>query len=225
MAKTAMTKRLMIDKANSNVVIVTAVAAFVVVFSLIASKTLFSQAAYQNRVIGKKHAAVARLKDNIKETAQLKTAYDAFTSTPQNAIGGNPDGSGPQDGNNAKIVLDALPSSYDFPALATSIESLITSNAGLTIDSITGTDDEVNQSSNQTSSNPTTVAIPFQLSVEGNYQSIQDLIGKFEHSIRPFQMQTIDLSGTQDDLTLNLTAQTFYQPAKVLNLKNTVVVK
>lgn len=216
-------KRLMIDQANAKIVVYVSVAAFIVVFSLVATKTLISQASYQNHVISKKRAAVTQLKTDIAATGQLKTAYDAFTNTPQNMIGGNPDSNGPQDGSNAKLVLDALPSNYDFPGLTTSLEALL-NGQGVTISSITGTDDEVAQSANKTSVTPQAVPIPFSISVQGNYASIQNVINAFQNSIRPLQVLTFNLAGTQDKLTLSLTAQTYYQPAKSLNI-NKVVVK
>lgn len=218
------TKRALIDKANSMVVIVAGVAAFVTVFSLVASKNLVSQAGYQNRVLTAKHQAVKQLQADLSATDRLTQEYNQFVNAGKtNAIGGDPNGTGAQDGNNAKIVLDALPSAYDFPALATSLEKLVTSVDGLTINSISGTDDEVTQSANTASSSPQPVPMPFQVSVTGNYQAIQSLIGEFEHSIRPFQVQTISLSGDQDKLTLSLSAQTFYQPAKSLSNKTKVV--
>lgn len=216
-------KRLMIDQANARIVAYVSVAAFIVVFSLVATKTLISQAAYQNRVISKKRVAVNQLKTDISATTQLKTAYDAFTGTSQNVLGGNPDGDGPQDGNNAKIVLDALPSSYDFPGLTTSLEALL-NGQGVTINSISGTDDEVAQSANQSSVSPQPVPIPFSVSVQGDYTSIQNVINAFQNSIRPIEVQTLNLTGNQGKLTLTLTAQTYYQPAKSLNI-NKVVVK
>lgn len=222
MAKNSLTKRVLIDQANSRVVIITGVAAFIVVFSLVAVKALVSQANYQNHVISAKRAAVTQLKTDISASAQLKTSYRAFIGTTQNVLGGNPSGNGAQDGNNAQIVLDALPSSYDFPALAASLEKIL-SNQNLAINSITGTDDEVAQSSNSSSGTPTPVAMPFQVSVSGDYQSIQNLIGQFEHSIRPFQIQTLSISGDQSKLTVNIGAQTFYQPAKTLTIGKKVV--
>jgi len=217
------TKRMLIDKANARLVTYVSVAAFIVVFSLVATKTLISQAAYQNRVIDKKKAAVSQLKSDIAATSQLKTAYDAFTGTSQNVLGGDPSGSGAQDGDNAKVVLDALPSSYDFPGLTTSLDTLL-SNQQVKIDSISGTDDEVAQSANQSSVNPQPVPMPFTVNVEGDYNGIQNVIKAFENSIRPIQVQQMSLTGTQGKLTLSVTAQTYYQPAKSLNI-NKVVVK
>jgi Tfp pilus assembly protein PilO len=215
-------KRLLIDKANARVVVYVSIAAFILVFSLVATKTLISQANYQNHVISKKRAAVNQLKSDIATSDQLKKHYQAFNSTAQNAIGGNPDGTGSQDGNNAKIVLDALPTDYDFPGLTTSLEALL-GGQNVKIDSISGTDDEVAQSSNQSSTNPQPVAIPFSVSVEGDYTGVQNVIGVFEKSIRPIQIQAIDISGAQGKLTMSVTAQTYYQPAKSLNISKTVV--
>lgn len=216
-------KRLLIDKANTRIVIYVSVAAFILVFSLVATKTLVSEAAYQNRVISAKRVAVNQLKADLSATTKLQSSYNAFVNMPQNALGGNPDGTGPQDGNNAKIVLDALPSTYDFPGLTTSLDNLLSSQSGITIDGISGTDEEATLGNNQSSSNPQPQPIPFSVSVTGNYSSLQGVISTFERSIRPIQVQTLDISGTEPDLTMSITAQTYFQPAKSLNISEKVV--
>ncbi len=215
-------KRTLIDKANTRVVVVVSIAAFLAVFSLVATKTLISQARYQDRVISAKRDARDQLKKDIDAVSDLKSSYEAFTSTAQNAIGGNPSGAGSQDGNNAKIVLDALPSSYDFPALATSLETLV-ANQGVKINTISGTDDGATQSANTSSSAPQPIAIPFTLSVTGSYPNVQKVISSLEKSIRPIQIQTLDISGSKDSLNLSVTAQTYYQPAKSLNITTKVI--
>jgi Pilus assembly protein, PilO len=211
------TKRLLIDKTNSRNVIMTAIAAFVVVFTLVAAKSLISQAAYQNRVINADKTALSQLKSDIQATNALVTSYQAFVGTPQNVLGGNPSGKGAKDGDNAKIVLDALPSEYDFPALATSLEKLLTTNK-IQIQSITGTDQEVSQQSAAANSNPQPVAMPFQITVSGNYTAVQALINEFGQSIRPIQVQSIQLSGDQNNMSMTLSAQTYYQPQKQLSI-------
>lgn len=223
MAKTAsFTKRTLITKANSTMVIVTGIAAFVVVFSVVASKTLISQASYQNRVIAVKKQALATLESDLSARDSLVASYKAFVGTPQNVLGGNPDGTGDQDGDNAKIILDSLPSKYDFPALATSLEKLISSQ-GLLIMGISGTDEEITQSVNQTGTEPQPIAMPFQLQVGGSYESIQNLVDVFRRSIRPFQIQKIEISGDEGSMTATIDAQTFYQPEKNLTIKSEVV--
>jgi hypothetical protein len=125
MAQARSIKQNLINKANTTIVAVTAGACFVIIFSLVGSAQLISQLSYQNKIISHKKDALKTLKDDISATADLTTSYNAFINTSQNVLGGDPNGTGPQDGNNAKIVLDSLPGTYDFPALATSIESIL----------------------------------------------------------------------------------------------------
>lgn len=211
------TKRLMIDKTNGRIVVITAIAAFIMVFTLVAAKALISQAAYQNRVIKADKTALNQLKSDIQATNSLVTSYQAFVSTSQNVIGGNPQGSGGKDGDNAKIVLDALPSEYDFPALATSLEKLLTSQK-VQIESINGTDEEATQQATLSSPKPQPVAMPFQISVTGSYPALQGLINTFGNSIRPMQIQTMQLSGDESNMSLTISAQTYYQPQKELSI-------
>ncbi len=218
----ASTKRLMIDKANSTIVIVVAVASFVTVFSLVASRALLSQRSYQARVTAEKEKAAKQLKDNATAVASLQTSYKAFVGTSSNLLGGNPNGTGDKDGDNARIILDALPSKYDFPAVASSLEKLLT-NQSLKIISISGSDQEVQQEANGSSPTPTTVDMPFNIVVSGSYGALQSLLTTLERSIRPIQIQTVDLSGTDSNMTMTISAKTFYQPEKTLNISTKVV--
>ncbi len=223
MAKTqSLTKRNLITQANKRIVTATAVAAFVVVFSLFAAKSLISQAAYQNKVISGKKKAVAQLKADLNARDDLVTSYQAFIGTQQNIIGGNPTGNGPKDGDNAKIVLDALPSKYDFPALTTSLEKII-NDQGLSITSISGMDDEVAQSAKQSSSAPQPIPMPFQIQVGGSYASVQNLISVLDRSVRPFHLKTVELTGNDSSMVATISGETYYQPEKNLNIKTEVV--
>lgn len=215
-------KHLQITKSQTVIVASAAVAAFLLVFSLVASKSLIDQISYNNRVISAKKTAVNQLRTNTETADQLVNSYKAFVGTSQNALGGNPQGTGPRDGDNSKIVLNALPSVYDFPALTTSLEKLLTSQQ-LEIASITGNDDEVAQSANEASPNPEPVEIPFEISGTGTYGAVQSTVDVFGKSIRPFKIETIQLSGGQTSMTLSMTAKTYYQPAKNFSITKKVV--
>lgn len=211
-----MGKRALIDKANSTMVIAIAVAGFLVVFALFASKALLSQRSYQSRVIGKKEAAVDQLKANQEAVDKLAVNYKAFVETQDNVIGGNPNGSGDRDGNNAKIVLDAMPSKYDFPAFITSVEKLLkTKNFELT--SVGGTDDEVTQTGTQDNAPDAPVEIPFQFSTEvGSYNRVKDALSLLEQSIRPISVRklTITGGGPGSPITMQTEAVSYYLGAK-----------
>jgi Tfp pilus assembly protein PilO len=215
-------KRLQIDKSQSTMLITAAIAAFVLSFALVGGKALVSQIAYQNKVISAKKEAVKQLRSNVQATASLESSYKAFVSTSQNVLGGNPQGSGQQDGDNAKIILDALPSKYDFPALTSSLEKIM-AGQNLTIESISGSDDEVNQAGNASSPSPEAVAMPFQLAATGSYQASQSLINALDKSIRPFQVQKLQISGGESIMSIKVEAQTYYQPAKNFNITKKVV--
>lgn len=219
---TAFTKRALISKANSSMVIATTAAAFVLVFALVSGKALISQMAYQNRVINAKKTALTQLKSDLEARDSLQASYNSFVAENPNVIGGNADGDGEEDGDNATLILDSLPSYYDFPALTTSLEKIINSQ-NMSILGITGTDQEATEGDNQTSPTPEAVVMPFVVDVSGSYQSVQELTDVFQKSIRPFQIQTIQLSGDEGSMTASISAQTYYQPGKTLNIKSEVV--
>jgi hypothetical protein len=216
-------KRALIDKANVSVVIAVSIAAFVTIFSLVAAKALLSQRAYQGRVIHAREKARNQLIANVKAADTLTDSYKQFVSSQENVIGGSATGGGERDGDNARIVLDALPSKYDFPALATSLEKLI-KGQNLTIDTITGIDDESNQQKTASSNSPQAIEMPFKVSVKGGYDSVQNLVGVLERSIRPFSINELQLDAeTGSQLTLTIDAKTYYQPEKNFEFKSEVV--
>lgn len=214
-------KHLQINKANSNMVVIISVAAFVVVFSLVASRALLEKSSYQRRVINAKQKASTTLKQNVKAANSLQVSYKAFVSNPDNIIGGNPSGTGDSDGDNAKITLDALPSQYDFPALTSSLEKILSKNS-FKIESIVGTDDEVAQQNSQTAT-PKPIEMPFTFGVGANLGTTKDLLDILHRSIRPIIVDSIDITGNNSDLKLNITAKTYYQPALNLKIQTEVV--
>jgi hypothetical protein len=214
-------KRIQIDKANVATVVTVSVACFLTIFALVASHAVWSQLSYQSKVIKQKTTTRNTLVSNLKARDQLVSQYQGFVSTTTNVIGGSASGTGEKDGDNAKIILDALPSKYDFPAVATSLEKLLTGN-GLAINSINGSDDEVAQSGS-TATTPQPVEMPFQMSFAGNTDQTAALFATLQSSIRPIQVQTITISGSDALVTTTVSAVTYYQPEKSLNIKSEVV--
>lgn len=214
-------KRLQVDKANVSIVVTVSVAVFLTVFALVAAKGLLGQMAYQSKVIEAKSKTRQILKDNLSARDQLVTQYQAFVSTTTNVINGSSAGTGDRDGDNAKIILDALPSKYDFPAVGTSLEKLIQAN-GLTITTISGTDDEIAQSG-QTSVSPQPIEMPFQVGLEGSTDQTAKFFEAIQRSIRPIKAQIVTITGDDAKITTTITANTYYQPEKNLNIREEVV--
>ncbi len=217
--KTSQSKRVLVEKANQMIVVVTAVAAFVTVFSLVAGKTLINQESYQNRIITAKNTALKQLKTDVTNVDKLDNSYETFVSNPTNLLGSDSTVAGADNGD---IVLDALPSQYDFPALISSVEKVINDN-GLTINAISGTDLESSEGSNSSSISPKPIAMPFSFTVNGPYLNILSLVSTLESSIRPFQIQTEQISGNQTDLSLTISAQTYYQPGVKFSISSEII--
>ena len=212
--------RLEIDKDQSTMILVIAIAAIVSVFCLVSAKALLSQAAYQRRVVNARHAAASQLEANIQNANTLSNQYtNVFEGTSAtNVIGGKNTTAAsaqPPDGDNGRIVLDALPTTYDFPALLTSMSKLL-ANDNIGAPSIGGTDDSSSVSSSP-SSNPQPVSISLSISGSGSYSDVQNLFKDMERSIRPFDITKLTLSGNESTMSFSVEVTTYYQPAKTLN--------
>lgn len=249
MAQRISTKKIAIDKAYATIVIAVAVAAFIGVFSLVASKALLDQRSYQSKVIGAKKEALTTLEDNIITADQLTVAYQEFIGATTNVLGGNPSGDADRDGDNARIILDALPSKYDFPALTTSIDKLLRDNT-FPPTGITGTDNEAlypaggdaDPSSSSSTGEPSTemafstdaaianpdnaggaVEMPFSVEISVSNKRGKAFMRLFERSIRPINILVLDIKGNGKKLELSISAVTYFQPEKKVNVRTEVV--
>jgi hypothetical protein len=215
------TKHLQISKANTIITATVAIASFITVASLVAMRSMLQTRSLQSKVISDKELAVKTLKQNIEAVDTLEVAYKEFVGRPNNIIGGSSTGSGDRDGDNAKLVLDALPSKYDFPALTTSIEKVLT-QSNFKIIEISGIDDEVAQGG-KTSEMPEVVEMPFSFTIGGGYDAMHDLIKSLERSIRPIQIKTLEFKADSGGLQLTVEAKSFYQSAKEFNITTKAV--
>lgn len=232
------TKRLQIDKANSTIVIAVSVAAFVTAFSLVAARSLIARQSYQNKVITAREEARDQLQENINAIDDLKIKYTEFVNRQENMIKGSSNGNGERDGDNARIVLDALPSKYDFPALVSSLEKIL-AERNYKIETIGGTDNEAsigdNVANTDTQVDPSAVSgaapvvssavdMPFEVSASGTYKGIIELLGVFKNSIRPLYVQTFSISaGDANNVQLTVQGKSYYQPERTLNITEEVV--
>ena len=215
-------KHLQIDKDNSRAFAMVAIAAVIVVFCAISARALLNQGSYQRRVVNAKNDTVEQLKKNIEAANSLAKQYEVFEAANPNSIGGNsqvPENAPPPDGKNSRITLDALPTSYDFPALISSISKLLGIH-GISGASVGGTD-QGSGASAQPAANPqpqTIADIP--VTGTSSYGEVQALIRDFERSIRPYDVTSLQINGNDGQMTVNMNINTYYQPATTLELEN-----
>jgi hypothetical protein len=227
-------KHLQIDKANNAIFIIVALAVIVSVFSLVSAKTLLGESSYQHKALKEKNIAIETLKENITAANTLKKQYDSFESQNPNIISGRGgldiaeaisagiDQNGAiqlngqtvnlsgQDGDNAKIVLDALPSRYDFPALISSVEKVANLN-NTPLQSVSGTDDSQSESASNSAAQSSPASIAFSITSQTSYSTLQTFIKSLEHSIRPVDITQLSIKGSSDTMTADIEANTYYQ--------------
>lgn len=213
-------KRVQISQAQSRIMLIVSIATVITVFCLVSSKALVSQAAYQKRLVSARESSVKQLQANKSASLTLIDQYNNVfqnTSTATNIIGGKFDTNAaalPPNQDNARIVLNALPTSYDFAGLISSVAKILSDN-GISSQSITGTDESATATTSA-SATPQPVEIKLTIGGQGSYDSIQKVVKDLERSIRPFDIRTIQLNGTNSTMTFTAEISTYYQPAKTL---------
>lgn len=218
MAKISLSaKRSQIDKANATMIMFVAIAAFIFAFTLVSSRALLNQRSYQSRVIKEKEIALKQLKVNNVESEILISTYKSWVAEQINIIGGSSVGKGERDGDNAVVILDALPSKYDFPAFATSLDKLVT-NPNYKDATATGTDDELTQNSSKATPETKPIKIPFSIGLTANFQSTQEFLDSLNKSIRPMSIMSLQIGGSDSELTISITGISYYQPQKTISI-------
>jgi hypothetical protein len=215
-------KHIQINKAQKTMLVVTVAATVITVFSVIISRTLLAQARFQSHVISARHEATKQLKENVEAARTLASQYNQVFegSSPTNVIGGVNDPSPeavPPNGDNGRLVLNALPTAYDYPALLTSVSKLLAQD-GIGTPSIGGSD-QSSTVDNSPSPNPKVLNIDLSVSGTATYNGVQSLIKDFGRSIRPYDITKLSLNGSESSMSVSINLTTYYQQAKTLKLK------
>ena len=79
-------KRILIDRANSSMTVMIALALCSVVAALVLTLALTKQMAYRGRVVKEKKAAAKVLKQNSLAVASLVTSFESFDSASESLI-------------------------------------------------------------------------------------------------------------------------------------------
>lgn len=213
-------KSLKNDRSGSGLVIAVAVATVITVFCLVSSKTLFSQASYNKKVLDARRDALNQLNANIEAADKLVAQYQIFqTGSSTNIIGGKNStdpGLQPPDGDNARLVLNALPSRYDFPALISSVTKILDNNR--VSNQIIDADDKSQEVNSDPTANPKIQTINITVGGTTDYNGLRAVIRDFERSTRPFDITKIDIRGSDTNMSFNLTMDTYFQPPLTLSL-------
>jgi len=217
---TGLKKRQQIEVAGRLMFIWVAVAAVAVSFCLATGQYLFTKWDYNNKILSKKYTAAQTLANNVTNAQKLKTEVDNLIANQDLAsVKTNPDDP------NIKSVLDALPTTFDPAALATSLQQVILSRSGVSIESISVPPDTDLSATASTTGAAVTgpQEIKFSFVVTGTYDKIKALVVDLERTIRPIRINDMTLNGSDSNLRASFDASTFYQPSQTVKLGSETV--
>lgn len=198
---TITTKQHKIQQSSRMIFIAIMFASVVVAFSLVSLKFMYEQWRFNEALHAEKEAVRDQLKDNIENAQALKRSFTQLEAAAPLISS--------QDKQNSSVILDALPSKYDYPALATSIEKL-TKLSGVGMESFDGKDEELGAVDSSTT--PAPIEIEFSVSVTGQYKDIQKFMKNIEKSIRPLDVTGMKLMGEEENMKASFDMVTYYQP-------------
>lgn len=223
----ALRKRQQIAKANRTMFLWVAAVSVIVGFAAVGSIFLVQKLAFNQKVINEKNKTVSILTKNNAAVAELEDSIRLLdTNEALNSAKAKPDDKALQ------VVLDALPADANSLALGSSLQhKLIEGIAGLTLESISTTPVagvEVSADTNVQTATPkagdkTANQITFRMAVSGDANALKQLLDRFEHSIRAIDITNLVLEQTNGKLTMTIDAHAFYEPARVIELKDKVV--
>ena len=215
----ALRKRAQISKANRVMLIWVMAVSVVIGFSAVASVFLFNKLVYNQKVIDAKNKTVSTLDKNLKSIDSLKDQIRTLNSNAalQSVKAG-------QDDDAVQVILDALPSSANSLALGASLQNRLLSGIdGLTIEQLQVDAINADNSGAASSTADTTSqqnSIPFRLTVIGNVDALKQVLTRLERSIRTIDVTGLTIESRGDTQALIISAQAFYQPETMIQLKD-----
>lgn len=212
---TGLKKRQQIEVAGRAMFMWVAIAAVALSFCIATGQYLFTKWDFNNKIIAKKNAAAQTLDINITSAGKLKEEIDNLTANQELAsVKTNPEDP------NIKSVLDALPTTFDPAALATSLQQVILSRSGVTVETISVPPDLDGQVTTVVAG-PQEVKISF--TVTGSYDKIKALMIDLGRTIRPMKLTNLALNGNDNSLRASFEVVTYYQPPRTITLGEELV--
>ncbi len=223
----ALRKHQQISRANKSMFLMIAGVSVIVGFSLVLILFLAQRIIFTQKVITEENKTVSILQQNLNTVTALKQNILVLnTNQDLQSIQLN-------DNNQAvQTVLDALPSSPNSTAMASSLQTKLLSGVpGVTIDSLDV--DSTNADGTTTGSAPlslgsstgaNTIGFSFSVSTAASNQNgLQAVLLQIEKSIRPFNIETLSVESQGPSLVMSATGVSYYQPAQTVQLTNKVV--
>lgn len=221
----AIRKRTQIMKANRTMFIWVAGVSVVFGIALVVIIFLTQMLLFNERVLQQKNQTIATLAANNSNISALESQIRVLdTNEALISSKAKPDDQAIQ------VILDALPSDANSLALGASLQTKLLNGIpnlvlnSIQVDPVIGV--ESLSSSLVMSASPvsgTQNSITFRFSVTGSDASLRQVLQNLESSIRTIDVISLKIESQGSDRVLSVEAQAFYEPARVVQLKDMVV--
>jgi len=211
----AIRKRTQIAKANRTMFMWVAGISAIVGFALVGSIFLIQKIVSNEEVLSEKSKTVTVLKGNNANIPDLEAAIRVL-DTNQALI----DAKAKPADQAVQVILDALPSEANPLALGASLQNKLLANVpGLTIESLQ-VDPVAITDGAATTVDATQSEITFRFAVSGTDQALKEVLTRLERSIRAIDITSLRIESQGANRLLTIQARAFYQPARVVELKD-----
>lgn len=213
----AIRKRQKIHKANHNIFIVVAIAAFIAGFSLVGATFLIKEIMFNNKVLSEKNNTISVLRQNNENVPKLEQdikvlkTNEALLSSKFKA-----------DQDPLTVVLDALPAQVNSTALGSSLKEKLLSVQGVEIEKLmvqnTDSDELVEESTMAEN------RISFTFKVSGSsVNDLNSILRNLEKSIRVMHIDSFIIEQGDEKNWLTVAGHTYYEPMLQASLKTKTV--
>lgn len=218
-------KRAQIMSANHVMFIWVAGVSVVLGFAIVGTIFLTQMLIFNEKVISKKNQTITRLEQNNKNVTKLE---DQIRALDANEVLGSKKAKA--EDRAVQVVLDALPSEANSLALGASLQNVLFAGiSGLSIESLK-VDPVVGVELLDASSVATEISdnsdnrINFKAVITGTEAGIKTALTNLERSIRTIDIDNLKIeSGSGNNLTVTINGCAFYEPERVVQLKEEVV--
>lgn len=221
----ALRKRTQIAAANRMMFLWVAGVSIIFGFALVAAIFLTQMLLFNEKVLYEKAQTIATLKTNNDNITDLESQIKVL-DTNQALI----DSKANANEQAVQVILDALPSDANSLALGASLQNkLLSGIPGLTlislqVDPVAGVESLVSGSVvNLSTSSDTQGEITFRFSVSGDETALKKVLTNLESSIRTIDITNLRIESQNSTRVLTVQARAFYEPARVVELKDKTV--
>lgn len=203
-------KRQQIRAANKTVFMWIISASVVIGICGVVSQFLIRQLMFNNKISDELSKTSSTLTKNIQAYDGLKGEVTKLVADENlTLLRKGPNGTALQ------VIIDALPTENNQAAFATSMQNEVLGPTGATISSFSVNEQQKTIAPTATQAG----SFDFSFVISGSYAQIQQALRNMERSIRPMTVNTVDLQGSFSNMQASISATTYYQPVKDIQLK------